>query len=67
MDAIDAAAAVTRRYRMETKLWAPCAKLASLTWQSAMQVKVAVSELKKDVHGGGQSEPSRERRRRCPP
>jgi len=51
MDAIDAAAAVTRRYRMD-KLRYGARELASLTWQSAMQVKVAVEALerKKDVH-----------------
>ena len=51
MDAIDAAAAVTRRYRM-SQLRYGARELASLTWQSAMQVKVAVEALerKKDVH-----------------
>ena len=51
MDAIDAAAAVTRRYRMSQLRYGP-RELASLTWQSAMQVKVAVEALerKKDVH-----------------
>jgi uncharacterized protein len=51
MDAIDAAAAVTRRYRMD-KLRYGARELASLTWQSAMQVKVAVEALerKKGVH-----------------
>jgi len=51
MDAIDAAAAVTRRYRM-SQLRYGTRELASLTWQSAMQVKVAVEALerKKDVH-----------------
>ena len=51
MDAIDAAAAVTRRYRM-AQLRYGARELASLTWQSAMQVKVAVEALehKKDVH-----------------
>ena len=51
MDAIDAAAAVTRRYRMR-QLRYGARELASLTWQSAMQVKVAVEALerKKDVH-----------------
>lgn len=51
MDAIDAAAAVTRRYHM-AQLRYGARELASLTWQSAMQVKVAVEALerKKDVH-----------------
>jgi predicted phosphate transport protein (TIGR00153 family) len=51
MDSIDAAAAVTRRYRM-AQLRYGARELASLTWQSAMQVKVAVEALerKKDVH-----------------
>ena len=51
MDAIDAAAAVTRRYRM-AQLRYGARELASLTWQSAMQVKVAVEALerKKGVH-----------------
>ena len=51
MDSIDAAAAVTRRYRM-TSLRYGARELASLTWQSAMQVKVAVEALerRKDVH-----------------
>jgi len=51
MDAIDAAAAVTRRYRM-AQLRYGARELASLTWQSAMQVKVAVEALerRKDVH-----------------
>ena len=51
MDAIDAAAAVTRRYRM-SQLRYGARELASLTWQSAMQVKVAVEALerRKDVH-----------------
>jgi uncharacterized protein Yka (UPF0111/DUF47 family) len=51
MDAIDAAAAVTRRYRMASLRYG-ARELASLTWQSAMQVKVAVEALerKKDVH-----------------
>jgi predicted phosphate transport protein (TIGR00153 family) len=50
MDAIDAAAAVTRRYRM-TSLRYGARELASLTWQSTMQVKVAVEALerRKDV------------------
>lgn len=51
MDAIDAAAAVTRRYRMASVRYG-ARELASLTWQSAMQVKVAVEalELKTGVH-----------------
>lgn len=51
MDSIDAAAAVTRRYRM-AQLRYGARELASLTWQSAMQVKVAVEALerKKEVH-----------------
>jgi hypothetical protein len=51
MDAIDAAAAVTRRYRMASLRYG-ARELASLTWQSAMQVKVAVEALegKKGVH-----------------
>jgi predicted phosphate transport protein (TIGR00153 family) len=51
MDAIDAAAAVMRRYRM-AQLRYGARELASLTWQSAMQVKVAVEALerKKEVH-----------------
>lgn len=51
MDAIDAAAAVTRRYRM-AHLRYGARELASLTWQSAMQVKVAVEALERrnDVH-----------------
>jgi uncharacterized protein len=51
MDAIDAAAAVMRRYRMSSVRYG-ARELASLTWQSAMQVKVAVEALerKKDVH-----------------
>ena len=51
MDAIDAAAAVLSRYRM-SQLRYGARELASLTWQSAMQVKVAVEALekKKDVH-----------------
>ena len=51
MDAIDAAAAVTRRYHM-SQLRYGARELASLTWQSAMQVKVAVEALerRKDVH-----------------
>jgi len=51
MDAIDAAAAVTRRYRMASLRYG-ARELASLTWQSAMQVKVAVEALerRKGVH-----------------
>jgi uncharacterized protein Yka (UPF0111/DUF47 family) len=51
MDAIDAAANVLRRYRM-AQLRYGARELASLTWQSAMQVKVAVEALerRKDVH-----------------
>jgi hypothetical protein len=51
MDAIDAAAAVTRRYRMASLRYG-ARELASLTWQSAMQVKVAVEALERrtDVH-----------------
>jgi len=51
MDSIDAAAAVTRRYRM-AQLRYGARELASLTWQSAMQVKVAVEALerRKEVH-----------------
>ena len=51
MDAIDAAAAVTRRYHM-SQLRFGARELASLTWQSAMQVKVAVEALerRKEVH-----------------
>lgn len=51
MDAIDAAAAVTRRYRM-AQLRYGARELASLTWQSTMQVKVAVEALerRKEVH-----------------
>jgi predicted phosphate transport protein (TIGR00153 family) len=46
MDAIDAAAAVTRRYRMASVRYG-ARELASLTWQSTMQVKVAVEALEK--------------------
>ena len=51
MDAVDAAANVMRRYRM-AQLRYGARELASLTWQSAMQVKVAVEALerKKEVH-----------------
>ncbi len=50
MDAIDAAAAVTRRYRKASVRYG-ARELASLVWQSTMQVKVAVEALerKKDV------------------
>jgi predicted phosphate transport protein (TIGR00153 family) len=50
MDAIDAAATVVRRYRMSSLRYG-ARELASLTWQSAMQVRVAVEALekKKDV------------------
>lgn len=46
MDAIDAAAAVTRRYHMASLRYG-ARELASLVWQSAMQVKVAVEALEK--------------------
>jgi predicted phosphate transport protein (TIGR00153 family) len=46
MDAIDAAAGVLRRYRM-TSLRYGARELASLTWQAAMQVKVAVEALER--------------------
>ena len=46
MDAIDAAAAVMRRYRMSSLRYG-ARELASLTWQSAMQVKVAVEALER--------------------
>ncbi len=51
MDAIDAAASVTRRYRMSSIRYG-ARELASLVWQSAMQVRVAVEALEKrtDVH-----------------
>lgn len=48
MDAIDAAAAVTRRYRMASLRYG-ARELASLTWQSAMQVKVAVEALEHKI------------------
>jgi predicted phosphate transport protein (TIGR00153 family) len=48
MDAIDAAAAVMRRYRM-SQLRYGARELASLTWQSAMQVKVAVEALERKI------------------
>ena len=66
MDAIDAAAAVTRRYRMASLRYG-ARELASLTWQSTMQVKVAVEALekRKEVCAGRDgSEPPRERGRR---
>ena len=46
MDAIDAAAGVTRRYRI-AQLRYGARELASLTWQSTMQVKVAVEALER--------------------
>lgn len=46
MDAVDAAAAVLRRYRM-TSLRYGVRELASLIWQATMQVKVAVEALEK--------------------
>src|SRR4029453_4095676 len=46
MDAIDAAATVVRRYRI-TSLRYGARELASLVWQSAMQVRVAVEALDK--------------------
>jgi predicted phosphate transport protein (TIGR00153 family) len=51
MDAIDAAATVIRRYRMSSIRYG-ARELASLVWQSAMQVRVAVEALekRKDVH-----------------
>jgi hypothetical protein len=51
MDAIDAAAAVVRRYRISSMRYG-ARELASLVWQSAMQVRVAVEALekRKDVH-----------------
>jgi predicted phosphate transport protein (TIGR00153 family) len=51
MDAIDAAATVVRRYRISSLRYG-ARELASLTWQSAMQVRVAVEALekRKDVH-----------------
>ena len=51
MDAVDAAANVIRRYRL-AQLRYGARELASLTWQSAMQVKVAVEALerRKEVH-----------------
>ncbi|MCA1585318.1 MAG: DUF47 family protein [Acidobacteria bacterium] len=54
MDAIDAAAAVVRRYRMSTVRYG-ARELASLIWQSAMQVRVAVEALERrdGVHARG--------------
>ena len=54
MDAIDAAATVVRRYRISSLRYG-ARELASLVWQSAMQVRVAVEALekKKDVHERG--------------
>lgn len=51
MDAIDAASGVLRRYRM-TSLRYGARELASLTWQGAVQMKVAVEalDLRKGVH-----------------
>ena len=46
MDAIDAAATVVRRYRMSSLRYG-ARELASLVWQSAMQVRVAVEALQK--------------------
>ena len=46
MDAIDAAAGVTRRYRI-AQLRYGARELASLVWQSTMQVKVAVEALER--------------------
>jgi predicted phosphate transport protein (TIGR00153 family) len=51
MDAIDAAATVVRRYRISSLRYG-ARELASLVWQSAMQLRVAVEALekRKDVH-----------------
>src|SRR5512134_160669 len=46
MDAIDAAANVVRRYRISSLRYG-ARELASLVWQSAMQVRVAVEALDK--------------------
>ena len=46
MDAIDAAAGVLRRYRMASLRYG-ARELASLTWQGAMQMKVAVEALER--------------------
>jgi predicted phosphate transport protein (TIGR00153 family) len=48
MDAIDAAAAVLRRYRL-TNVRYGARELASLTWQSTMQMRVAVEALERRV------------------
>jgi predicted phosphate transport protein (TIGR00153 family) len=44
MDAVDAAAGVLRRYRMASLRYG-ARELASLTWQAAVQMKVAVEAL----------------------
>ncbi len=51
MDAVDAAATVVRRYRMSSLRYGT-RELASLVWQSTMQVRVAVEALdkRKGVH-----------------
>lgn len=51
MDAIDAASGVLRRYRMASLRYG-ARELASLTWQGAVQMKVAVEalDLRKGVH-----------------
>src|SRR5688572_16904529 len=51
MDAIDAAATVTRRYRISSLRYG-ARELASLVWQSTMQVRVALEALekRKEVH-----------------
>jgi uncharacterized protein len=46
MDAIDAAASVTRRYRIAALRYG-ARELASLIWQATMQVKVAVEALER--------------------
>ena len=46
MDAIDAAATVLRRYRISSLRYG-ARELASLVWQSAMQLRVAVEALEK--------------------
>jgi uncharacterized protein Yka (UPF0111/DUF47 family) len=46
MDAIDAAANVVRRFHISSLRYG-ARELASLTWQSAMQVRVAVEALEK--------------------
>jgi len=48
MDAIDAASGVLRRYRMASLRYG-ARELASLTWQAAMQMKVAVEALDRRV------------------